>query len=129
MAFTVTYNDEDFEIDNFCKVLMFQNIVDMDIDNNTKSLLLFILRKTLCFDKLSDRLSMHFLSKQLRISDKTLRNTVKNALNEKLIQVDYSRGGKTSSVSKYNSFALSDLLLIDLIDYVIEIREANDFKG
>jgi hypothetical protein len=129
MAFTIKYgNGFEFEVDYFSKVLMFQNIIDMDTDNNTKNLLLFILRKTLCFDKLDDRLSMYLLSKQLKVSDKTLRNTVKTAQNDNLIKVVKSIGGHTKNSNRFNLFRLSDMLLMNLIEYIEEIRENNDFK-
>jgi len=128
MAFTVTYNDEPFEIDNFTKVLLFQQIVDMEVDKNIKSLLLYIHRKTLCFDKLQDRLAMYHLQKKLQLSELTLRKIIKEAEKKDLIKIERSAGGDMKSNKRFNLFMISPTLLSELIDNILEIRELNDFK-
>lgn len=128
MAFNVTYNDEDFEIDNFTKVLLFQQIIDMEIDKNIKSLLLYIHRKTLCFDKLHDRLAMFHLQKKLQLSELTLRKIIKEAETKDLIKITRSRGGDMKSSKRFNLFMISPSLLSELIDNILEIREENGFN-
>jgi len=128
MSFTVTYNDDDFEIDNFTKVLLFQQIVDLEIDKNIKSLLLYIHRKTLCFDKLQDRLAMYHLQKKLQLSDVTLRKVVKEAEQKDLIKIKRSVGGDMKSSKRFNLFMISPSLLSELIENILYIREENDFK-
>ena len=128
MALELKYNGEPFTVDNFCKIIMFQNIIDMEeIDNNSKNLLLYILRKTLCFNKFNDRLAMYHLQKQLKISENTLRKTIKYCEENNLISIERSVGGKTSRKERFNLFRLHNDLLSDLIRYVEEIRENNDF--
>ena len=90
--------------------------------------LLFILRKTICFDKIDDRLSMYHLQQKLEISPATLRKAIVIGEDENLTIVKRSKGGDMQSNTKYNQFRLSDKLLIELIEYVEEIRDDNDFK-
>ena len=129
MAFTIKYGDGyEFEVDYFSKAIMFQKIIDSDINKHTKSIVLYVLRKTLYFDKLEDRLSMHHLHKKLELSPATLRKSIVIAEDDNLLKVTRSKGGDMYSNTKYNLFRLSDKLLIELIKYVDEIRELNDFK-
>ena len=129
MAFTIELtNGDEFNVDFFSKAIMFQNIIDMDINKNTRSLLLYVLRKTLYFDKLVDSLSMYHLQKKLELGAPTLRTAISNAEDLNLIFVKRSLGGNIQSRGKYNEFRLSDELLIDLIEYVNQVREDNDFK-
>ena len=129
MAFTINYGDGyEFEVDYFSKVIMFQRIMDMEVNKNTKSLMLLILRKTLCFDKVDDRLSMYHLQQKLEISPATLRKAIQIGEDENLIRVKRSKGGDMQSNTKYNQFRLSDKLLIELIEYIEDVRDINDFK-
>ena len=129
MAFTIKYDENsEFEVDHFSKLVMFQKIIDMDISKNEKSLCLYILRKTLCFDKLDDRLSMYYLQKELQLSNATLRKTISLAEENDLIKVVRSKGGDMQSSKKYSLFRLSNNLLMNLIQFIEEVRETNDFK-
>ena len=128
MAFTINYNDEPFELDYFAKVIMFQKIIDLDINKNTKSVLLYVLRKTLCFDKFEDRLSMYHLQQKLELSSSTLRKSIEIAEEKQLLKVTRSKGGDMQSNKRFNKFRLSDSLIIELIDFIEEVRYNNDFK-
>ena len=93
-------------IDEFYKSLMFQQIMDSDLNRNERDVLLVIFRKTIHYEKWKDRISMYWLSKAVGISDLTLRATLERLENKSLIDINRSTGGKSTSNKKYNEFKI-----------------------
>lgn len=124
---TVTANDEQIQLDEFYKSLLFQHIMDGDYPRNERDVMLVILRKTIHFNKWRDRISMYWFSKAVGIGEPTLKNTLQSLEAKGLLNVDKSKGGRTSSVKKYNSFSLSNELLLMIFDKWYQIKEENGF--
>lgn len=98
-------------LDEFFKSLMFQQIMDGDLNRNERDVLLVIFRKTIHYEKWSDRIAMYWLGKATGLSSNTLRAAIERLENKGLLDVKRSNGGKTDSVNKYNEFALSVYLI------------------
>ncbi len=124
---TVTTADEQIQLDEFYKSLLFQHIMDGDYPRNERDTMLVILRKTIHFNKWNDRLAMYWLTKATGINENTLRDTIKRLEAKGLINVDRSKGGRTSSTKKFHSFALSKDILLMLFDKWYQIKEENGF--
>ena len=93
-------------LDEFFKSLMFQRIMDSDLNRNERDVLLVIFRKTIHYEKWTDRISMYWLSKAVGISDNTLRAAIERLENKSFIDVVRSTGGKSTSSKKYNEFSI-----------------------
>jgi len=102
---------ETIELDEFYKSLIFQEILDSEFSKYEKYVLLVVLRKTLHFNKWSDRLAMYWLSTATGISLPKLRETLKQLEFKGLLDIEHSKGGRTSKRDKFNSYKLSDELL------------------
>lgn len=124
---TVTAGDENIQLDEFYKSLLFQHIMDDNYPRNERDTLLVILRKTIHFNKWSDRIATYWLTKSIGVSENTLRDTIKSLEAKGLLTVDRSKGGRTTSAKKYNSFALSNDLLLMMFDKWYQIKEENGF--
>jgi hypothetical protein len=93
-------------LDEFFKSLMFQRIMDAELNRNERDVLLVIFRKTIHYEKWTDRISMYWLSKAVGISDNTLRAAIERLENKSFIDVVRSTGGKSTSSKKYNEFSI-----------------------
>jgi len=114
---------EEIELDEFYKSLMFQEILDGEFTKYEKYVLLVILRKTLHFNKWRDRLAMFWLSKATGISLPKLRETIKQLEYKGLLNVRHSKGGRTSKADKFNEYSLSDALLFKVFNEWADIKE------
>ncbi|PLY08343.1 MAG: hypothetical protein C0625_01790 [Arcobacter sp.] len=121
--------EEGFAIlDEFYKSLMFQQLMDSDLNRNERDVLLVVFRKTLHYEKWSDRISMHWLSKKgVGISINTLRVTLERLENKGLIEITRSTGGKSESSKRFNEFKISDYLLGTVYRRWEEIKIENGF--
>lgn len=95
------------KLDEFFKSLMFQQIMDSELSRNERDVLLVIFRKTIHFEKWRDRISMHWLSKAVGISDTTLRITLSRLEEKSLIEIKRSPGGKSNNSYKFNEFKIN----------------------
>ena len=102
---------ENIVIDEFFKSLMFQEIMDIDLPRNERDTLLVVFRSTLHFDKWSDKIAMYWLSKKIGIGENTLRITLDRLESKSLVDISRSKGGKTKSVNRFNSFSLNSYLV------------------
>lgn len=111
------------ELDEFYKSLLFQEILDSEFSKYEKYVLLVVLRKTLHFDKWSDRLAMHWLSTATGISLPKLRETIKQLEYKGLLKVQHSKGGRTDKRDKFNEYSLSDELLFKVFNEWYDIKD------
>ena len=125
IATTRSGEHEEIEIDEFYKSLLFQEILDSEFSKYEKYVLLVVLRKTLHFNKWSDRLAMHWLSTATGISLPKLRETLKQLEFKGLINIKHSKGGRTSKRDKFNEYRLSDELLFKVFHSWYEIKDDN----
>jgi len=116
------------EIDEFFKSLCFQDIMDSELDRNERDLLLVIFRKTIHFDKWQDRIAIYWLSQAVGISEKTLRATLKRLESKSFIDVEISKGGKSSSSKKYNGYSLNNYFLERVFRKWENIKIDNNFE-
>ncbi len=115
--------EERVELDEFFKSLVFQEILDGDFSKYEKFVLLVVLRKTLHFNKWSDRIAMHWLSKATGISLPKLRETIKQLEYKGLLDIKHSKGGRTSKKEKFNEYTLSDALIFKVFGEWYNIKE------
>ena len=115
--------EETIELDEFFKSLVFQEILDGDFSRFEKFVLLVVLRKTLHFNKWSDRIAMYWLSKATGIGLTKLRDTIKQLEYKGLLEVEHSKGGRTSKKEKFNEYALSEELLFKVFGEWYDIKE------
>ncbi len=99
------------KLDEFYKSLVFQHIMDGDFSRNERDTLLVIFRKTIHFEKWTDRIAVHSLCKSVGICETTLRATLLTLEEKCLVKIKRSRGGKCSCDKKYNSYGLHNYLL------------------
>lgn len=106
---TLTHNNKKYKLDEFYKSLMFQYIMDMDsINKDERDILLLIFRKTIHFNKYSDRLGIYFISKSVGIGQVKTRKIIKQLEYLELIYVERSTGGRIKSEKKFHLFSLHD---------------------
>ena len=115
--------EETIELDEFYKSLVFQEILDSEFTKYEKYVLLVVLRKTLHFNKWSDRLAMYWLSKATGIGVSKLRETIKQLELKGLLEIKHSKGGRTSSADKFNEYSLSEQLLFKVFNDWTDIKE------
>ena len=125
IATTRSGEHEEIEIDEFYKSLLFQEILDSEFSKYEKYVLLVVLRKTLHFNKWSDRLAMHWLSTATGIGMSKLRETLKQLEHKGLLNVQHSKGGRTEKRDKFNEYRLSDELLFKVFHSWYEIKDDN----
>lgn len=123
----ITYNEEEISLDRFFETLVYRHIIDSELTTNERSILLFITRKTIGFDKLKDNIGFKEFTWNLSMSEKTIRKTIAHLINEGLLHKEASKGGKTDSRAKYSMYMLGNDMLTNLIDTWIEIKEENGF--
>ena len=111
------------ELDEFYKSLVFQEILDSEFTKYEKFVLLVILRKTLHFNKRCDRLAMHWLSKATGVGLTKLRETIKQLEYKGLVDINHSKGGRTSKKEKFNEYALSDNILSKVLHEWVGIKD------
>jgi DNA-binding HxlR family transcriptional regulator len=116
---------EKLELDEFYKTLMFQEILDGDFDKYEKFVLLVVLRKTLHFNKWSDRLAMHWLSKATGLSMQKLRDTLKQLEAKGLLEINKSTGGRTLKRGRFNEYSLSEELIFKVFNVWYDIKDEN----
>jgi len=115
--------EERIELDEFYKSLVFQEILDSEFTKYEKYVLLVVLRKTLHFNKWSDRLAMYWLSKATGLSMVKLRETIKQLELKGLLEVKHSKGGRISSADKFNEYSLSEQLLFKVFNDWVDIKD------
>lgn len=116
------------DLDEFFKSLMFQHIMDSDLQRNERDVLLVVLRKTIHYDKWTDKISMHWLGKAAGLSDNTLRTAVKELIKKDILNIKRSNGGKTKSPNKFNEFSLNDEFINIVFMKWINIKIINNFE-
>ncbi len=124
---TYTYQGEKYKLDEFYKTLMFQRIMDSDFNRNERDVLLVIFRKTLHFNKNSDRLGHYWLSKNTGIGEQSLRTVIRQLEAKNLLCVERSKGGRTQSLKKFHKFSLSSDLIFIVFEKWLEVKVDNDF--
>jgi predicted transcriptional regulator len=122
----MTDGDTEIELDEFFKSLMFQRIMDGDFSRNERDTLLVIFRKTLHFEKVKDSIGMHWLAKAVGIGANTLRDTIEQLEAKGLISIGRSKGGR-GGARKFNTFAISNYMILDVYRHWEEIKLDNDF--
>ncbi|RUM45482.1 MAG: hypothetical protein DSY46_02845 [Hydrogenimonas sp.] len=122
-----TFNDEDFEIDEFYKSLMFQEIMDGGFSRNERDVMLVIFRKTVHFNKWSDRIGNHWLCKAVGIGENTLRATLRQLEAKGLIDIKRSSGGRSISPKRFSLFSLSDEFATMVFNRWLKAKEENGF--
>lgn len=127
MKLQITYNDECFELDEFFKSMMFQQIMDGDFNRDERDMLLVISRKTIHFNKWYDRLGIYWLSKAIGIGQNKTREVIKQLIAKGLIEVEQSKGGRTESNKRFSKFSLSNELVFLVVDKWIKIKEKNNY--
>lgn len=115
-------------LDEFFKSLMFQRIMDADLNRNERDVLLVIFRKTIHYEKWTDRISMYWLSKAVGISDTTLRAAIERLENKSFIDVVRSTGGKSTSSKKYNEFSIHTYFVNMVFQKWEDIKLDNGFS-
>ena len=123
----VTYQDDDIELDEFFKSLMFQRIMDGDFSRDERDLMLVVFRKTLHFDKWHDHLGIYWLSGSVGICQSKLRKTIKQLEAKGLIELKRSKGGRIDSPERFSKFSLANDFISLVIREWVEIKEDNDF--
>lgn len=114
-------------LDEFFKSLMFQQIMDGDLNRNERDVLLVVFRKTIHYEKWSDRIAMYWLAKATGISESTLRATLERLENKSFLEIKKSTGGKSNSAKKYNEFSLSTYLINSVYQKWKNIKLENSF--
>lgn len=123
----ITYNEQEIALDRFFETLVYRHIIDSELTLNEKSILMFITRKTIGFDKLEDNIGFKEFTWNLTISEKTIRKVLSQLIDKGFLIKEVSRGGKTESRARYSKYKLGNNLLPSIIDYWIEIKEDNGF--
>ena len=123
----ITYNNEEINLDYFFESLLYRHLIDMKIKPIQKSILLFIARKTIGWQKITDNIGIKEFEWDLKIKDYTIKKNIKELEKLDLIEVEYSNGGKTQSRERFNEYQISNNILSQLIDEWLEIKEKNDF--
>lgn len=123
----ITYNNQDIKLDRFFESLVYRYIIDTEFTVNERSILLFITRKTIGWDKLSDNIGFKEFTWNLNLSDKTIRKTINDLVDNKFIIKEASKGGKSINRDRYSSYKIGNKILSHLIDEWIDIKELNGF--
>ncbi len=118
----------DIKLDEFFKSLVFQQIMDSGFDQSERDVLLVISRKTIHFNKWSDRISIYALSKLVGVGLAKLRQTLKQLEAKGLIDIEHSKGGRLESNKKYSEFSLSHDLVSLVINKWSDIKSENGFE-
>lgn len=118
-----TPEKERVKLDEFFKSLMFQKIMDSDFTRNERDMLLVIFRKTIHYDKWEDNLSKNWLIKAIGISENTLKITQTQLINKSLLVIKQSKGGRTKSPSRFNSYSIGSYLIDSVYTKWISIKE------
>lgn len=124
----ITYDNQERKLDRFFESLVYRHIIDSKFTINEKSILMFIARKTIGFDKLDDNIGFQEFTWNLRLSDKTIRKTIADLIENELIVKVLSKGGQTDSRAKYSKYKLGNSILTPIIDNWLEIKENNGFN-
>lgn len=123
----VTIHGETIALDEFYKSMMFQRIMDGDFNRDERDVLLVIFRKTIHFDKWYDNLGIFHLSKLVGVSQNKLRSTIKQLEAKGLIEIEYSKGGRTDSANRFHKFSLENDFIFLVVREWTEIKEENGF--
>lgn len=123
----ITYNNQDIKLDRFFESLVYRHIIDTEFTVNERSILLFITRKTIGWDKLSDNIGFKEFTWNLNLSDKTIRKTINDLVDNKFIIKEASKGGKSINRDRYSNYKIGNKILSHLIDEWIDIKELNGF--
>ena len=123
----ITYNNQDIKLDRFFESLVYRYIIDTEFTVNEISILLFITRKTIGWDKLSDNIGFKEFTWNLNLSDKTIRKTINDLVDNKFIIKEASKGGKSINRDRYSNYKIGNKILSHLIDEWIDIKELNGF--
>ena len=123
----ITYNNQDIKLDRFFESLVYRYIIDTDFTINERSILMFIARKTIGWDKLYDNIGFKEFTWSLNLSEKTIRKTINDLLESGHIIKEASKGGKSINRDKYSNYKLGNKILGNLIDEWIDIKELNGF--
>ena len=121
------WGGEDIRVDEFYKSLLFQRIMDADLDRDERDVMLVIFRKTVHYDKWYDRLPIYHFSQMVGITEKKLRITVKRLEAKGMVEVEKSKGGRGDIDTKYNLFSLSTDFIFLVAERWAEIKEDNGF--
>ena len=120
MALTIS----DTKIDQFYRSLVFQAIMDnTDLNLYEKTIMNYILRKTLHFKKWTDRISMYKIKTDTQMSLAKVRQCLSSLEEKKLLKINHSKGGHTDGKSKWHEFSISDELLFKVFDSWVEEKE------
>lgn len=123
----ITYNNQDIKLDRFFESLVYRYIIDTEFTVNERSILLFITRKTIGWDKLTDNIGFKEFTWNLNLSDKTIRKTINDLVDNKFIIKEASKGGKSINRDRYSNYKIENKILSHLIDEWIDIKELNGF--
>lgn len=123
----ITYNEQEIKLDRFFESLVYRHIIDNQFTINQKSILMFVTRKTIGFDKLSDNIGFQEFTWNLNIADKTIRKTISELIEKGFLIKEASKGGQSDSKAKYSKYRLGDKILSDIIEYWLDIKESNGF--
>ena len=124
----ITYDNQDIKLDRFFESLVYRHIIDSKFTINEKSILMFITRKTIGFDKLDDNIGFQEFTWNLNLSDKTIRKTITDLIEKRLLHKEASKGGQMDSRAKYSKYRLGNSMLTPIIDNWLEIKENNGFN-
>ena len=96
-----------YTVDEFFKSMVFQYIMDDEsLDRDERDVLLLIFRKTLHFNKWSDRLGIYFMSTSIGIGQVKTRKAIKQLEDKHLISVERSKGGRVANNKKFHLFEI-----------------------
>jgi len=127
---TLTHNHIKYKLDEFYKSMMFQYIMDMDsINRDERDILLFIFRKTIHFNKYSDRLGIYFISKSVGIGQVKTRQIIKQLEALELIHVERSTGGRIKSEKKFHLFSLHNSVIEIIFTGWLDIKDSKNFDA
>ena len=125
--FSIIYDDIEYEVDSFFECLVYRSIVDVKLDPIDNSILLFICRKTIGFQKTFDRLAVSYLCNEVGISQSTFKKRIARLISENLIHRTSSTGGHTYSASKYSEYRLGNKIIVPILENWYKIKEDNGF--
>lgn len=119
---TFQYQGESLKIDELFKSLVFRAIMDhKNLTKNEREVLFVVLRQTLHFQKWSDSISLHFMSKSAMLSEKPLRKAIKQLEEKNFLEIEHSQGGKNGK-NRLNVYSFSDAFLTPIAAKTVAIK-------
>lgn len=105
----------DIDLDQFYKSIMFQKISDIaNVDLYERTILFYIFRKTIHFNKWADRISMFKIKQDTKMSLTKVRQSVRSLERKNLIAINKSLGGHTSEKTKWNEFSIAESFIFHI---------------